>query len=138
MKNYEQYDYIHNSKQRALGEESILIRKNVPPSKIHINTCLQAIVVSATLHKTVSICSLYIPPHDPINKKELNNLIKQLSKPFILIGDFNSHNMIWESKTMNKEAKPLNKSSIATIYASTIRNLRLTLIHPWLFSLSQT
>ena len=57
------------TKEKKLGGVSILIRKNVPQSKININTHLQAIAVSATLHKTVSIYSLYIPPHDPINKK---------------------------------------------------------------------
>ena len=76
------YDYIHDTGLRALGGVSILIRKNIPQSKINI--CLQA--VSATLHKAASIC-LYIPSHDPINKKELNNL--KLPKPCILMGDFN-------------------------------------------------
>ena len=67
---------------------SILIRKYIPQNKININSHLQAIAVSATLHKTVTICSLYIPPHDHINENELNNLFEQLPKPFILMGDF--------------------------------------------------
>ena len=60
----------------------------------------------------LSVCSLYIPPHDPINEKELlNNLIKQLSKSFILMGDFNSHNfIIWRSKTLNKRDQTLEKN----------------------------
>ena len=52
MKNYEQYDYIHDTGLRASGGVSILIRKN-------------------------------IPPQDPINKEQLNNLINQLPKPYI-------------------------------------------------------
>ena len=71
IKTFEQYDYIHGTGQRASGGVSILIRKDIPQNKISINTHLQAITVSATLHKTVTICSLYIPPHDPINKNEL-------------------------------------------------------------------
>ena len=109
MKNYEHYDYIHDTELRALGGVSLLIRKYVHQSKIDINTCLRAIAVLATLHKTVSICSLYISPHDSINEKELNNLIKQLPKPFILIEDFNSHNIIW-SKTTNKRGKTLENT----------------------------
>ena len=38
MKNYEQYDYIHDTGLRALGGVSILIRKNIPQSKINIST----------------------------------------------------------------------------------------------------
>ena len=73
IKTFEQYDYIHDNAQRASGGVSILIRKDIPQNKISINTHLQAITVSATLHKTVNICSLYIPPHHPINENELNN-----------------------------------------------------------------
>ena len=33
MKNYEQYDYIHDTGLRASGGVSILIRKNIPPKQ---------------------------------------------------------------------------------------------------------
>ena len=88
IKTFEQYDYIHDTGQRASVGVSILIWKDIPKNKININTYLQAIAVSATLHKTITICSLYILPHNPINENELNNLIEQLPKPFILMGDF--------------------------------------------------
>ena len=52
MKNFE-HDYIHDTGVGALGGVSILIRKNVPQSKINTNTHLHEIAVSATLHKTV-------------------------------------------------------------------------------------
>ena len=107
MKNYEQYDYIHDMGLRALGGVSILIRKNIPQSKISPPP-LQAIAISATLHKTTTICSIYIPPQDPINK-ELNNLINQLPKPYILMGDFNSHNILWGSRTTSKRGQTLEK-----------------------------
>ena len=68
IKTFEQYDYIHDTEQRASGGVSILIRKDIFQNKININTRLQAIAISATLHKTVTICSLYIPPHNPINE----------------------------------------------------------------------
>ena len=110
IKTFKQYDYIIDTEQRASGGVSILIRKDIPQNKININTHLQAIAVSATLHKTVTICSLYIPLHDPINENELNNLIEQLPKPFILMGDFNSYNIIWGSKTTNKRDWILGKN----------------------------
>ena len=69
-KTFEQYDYIIDNELRASGGVSILIRKYIPQNKININTHLQAIAVLATLHKTVTICSLYIPPYDPINENE--------------------------------------------------------------------
>ena len=99
----------------ALNNLQWLICHKTKPNqnKININIHLQAIAVSATLLKSVSICSLYIPSHDLINKKELNNLIKQLLNNLSWWGNFNTHN-IWRSKT-TKEARPLKKLSIATI-----------------------
>ena len=85
IKIFEQYDYIHDTRQRASGGVSIRINKDIPQNKININTHLQAITVSATLHKTITICLLYIPPHDHINENELNDLIEQLPQPFILM-----------------------------------------------------
>ena len=112
IKPFEQYDNRIATGQRASGGVSILIRKDFPQNKININTHLQAIAVSATLHKTITIFSLYIPPHDPINENELNNLIEQLPKPFILMADFNSHNIIWGSKTTNKRGQILEKNHL--------------------------
>ena len=109
IKTFEQYDYVDDTRQRASGGVSIQIRKDISQNKININTHLQAIAVSVTIHETVTICSLYIPPPDPINENELNNLIEQLPKPFILMGDFNSHNIIWGSKTTNKRPDPRKK-----------------------------
>ena len=79
IKYSEQYDYRHNTGLRALSRVSLLIKKNVSQSKINTNTCLQAIAISATLHKTVGVCTLYISPHDPINEKTLKRA-KQLYK----------------------------------------------------------
>ena len=64
-KTLEQYDYIHDIKQRVSRRVLILIRKNTLQN--NINTHLQ--VISTTLHETISICSLYIPPHDFIFDK---------------------------------------------------------------------
>ena len=40
IKTFEQYDYIHDTGQRASGRVSILIRKDIPQNKISINTPL--------------------------------------------------------------------------------------------------
>ena len=36
-----------------------------------------------------------MPPYKQINVIELENLTKQLTKPFIFLGDFNSHSNLW-------------------------------------------
>ena len=61
----------------------ILIRNGIPQSKINLNTNLQAIAAKATIHRTINICSVYIPLQDSIQENDLSNLI-QLPKPFII------------------------------------------------------
>ena len=96
--NYKQYHYIHNTGHWVNGGTSILVRNDIPQSQFPIKSKLQAVATQVTLHKTITICSIYIPPHEQINETELKNLIKQLTKPFILLGDFNSHNTLWGSQ----------------------------------------
>ena len=54
---------------------SILIRNDIPQRKINLNINLQAITAKATGHRTINICSLYIPPQDSINENGLKNLM---------------------------------------------------------------
>ena len=63
--------------------------------QISLNTNLQAVAVTLSLHKTITLCSLYIPPSYPLGGNELDQLISQLPSPFILIGDMNAHSTIW-------------------------------------------
>ena len=107
IKNHQSYNFINNTGHRASGGVSILIRNDIPQSKIHLNTQLQAIAVKVTLHRTINICSLYIPPHDAINESEINNILQQLPTPFILLGDFNSHNTIWGCRSTNHKGQTL-------------------------------
>ena len=107
IKNHQSYNFINNTGHRASGGVSILIRNDIPQSKIHLNTQLQAIAVKVTLHRTINICSLYIPPHDAINESEINNILQQLPTPFILLGDFNSHNTMWGCRSTNHKCQTL-------------------------------
>ena len=77
------------------------------------------IAVKVTLHKSINICSIYIPPYDPINESKLNKLIEQIPKPHILLGDFNSHNTVWGCLQTNKKGKDLeniiNSNNLCTL-----------------------
>ena len=95
IRGYTLYNHIHQAGDRASGDASVIINNSVPQSQIPLNTNLQAIAVKATLHKTIHICSLYLPPNDRISIADLEHLIQQLPKPFIIMGDFNSHSNVW-------------------------------------------
>ena len=48
-------------------------------------------------HHNFTVCSLYLPPGDNISLTDLSDLISELRIPFIIVGDFNAHNSIWDS-----------------------------------------
>ena len=87
---YQQYNPIHNKGLKTSGGVSISIENNLPQTKIEVKTDIQAVAERATLHKTLNICSQYIPPHEQIESK-LEDLIRKISKPFILFGDLYWH-----------------------------------------------
>ena len=45
---------------RACGGVSVLVKKYIPHQQITLNTNLQAVAVVLSLHKTITICSIYI------------------------------------------------------------------------------
>ena len=64
MKNYYSYNYIKQHTDRPCGRSSIIVNNNIPHSEIILNTNMLAIVISATLPKTITVCSVYIPPNE--------------------------------------------------------------------------
>lgn len=88
---------------RAIGGVSILIKSCIPHEIIKLKSKLQAVAVRTTLHKTITICSLYIPPKQNVTDRELDSLLGELPSPVLLLGDFNAHSNIWGCKhTDNK------------------------------------
>ena len=61
----------------------------------HPTTSLQAVAISVSLDKEITICSVYIPPNFQLQSQHLDFLLEQLSSPYLLLGDFNGHNILW-------------------------------------------
>ncbi|KFM68610.1 RNA-directed DNA polymerase from mobile element jockey, partial [Stegodyphus mimosarum] len=55
----------------------------------------------------VTVCTIYLPPNEVIDKKELDDLVEQLPNPFIVIGDFNGRNHLWGSGDINFRGKQI-------------------------------
>ena len=105
FKNYTTYSYIYNQGDKASGGTSIVIYSRLSHSQVHLYTPLQAVAVSVPLHKTITICSLYLPPNAKVDQVALNGLIKQLSEPFFLLGDLNGQSPLWGCAKLNERCK---------------------------------
>jgi hypothetical protein len=55
-------------------------------------TNFQAVAVRLSLNKTITLCSIYIPPNYQLQAQEITNVKEQLPAPFLFMGDFNAHN----------------------------------------------
>ena len=105
FKHYNMYNYIATDNQIASGGTSILVKSNVPHRRIDINSNLQAVAVNVTLSKSITICSVYLPPHCNFSKHDLENLLKQLPSPYILLRDFNSQSKLWGCSDTNDKGE---------------------------------
>ena len=95
LKGFNVHNYVHTDCLRPSGGASIFLKSSFPQRKIDLQTELQATAISVTLDREITICSVYIPPSFSLNSQHLDNLLQQLPSPYILLGDFNGHNILW-------------------------------------------
>ena len=129
LNNFASFHHINNRNSKASGGVSIIIHEDVPHRQIPLQTNLQAISNSIILHKTFTICNIYLPPNDNPSFQDLHNLILQLPKPFIILGDFNAHNSIWGSNKNTTRGK-LIESIINTHNLCLLNDNTKTYLHP--------
>lgn len=89
----------------ASGGVAIYLRDSLSFTKINLNTNIEAIAVTCFLPSKISICNIYLPNSYTFTKLELLQLISQLPRPFILLGDFNGHSTLWGSTKLDQRGK---------------------------------
>ncbi|GBN29239.1 hypothetical protein AVEN_151172-1 [Araneus ventricosus] len=66
------------------GGVCILTSNLYPSTPLTLHTSLQAVAVQDHARTLVTVCSVYLPPHDVISQQDLDTLMDQLPTPFIL------------------------------------------------------
>ena len=109
VRGFNLYHKCQETEDRASGGVSILVNENIPKNILKLNTNLQAVAVKVTAHKTITLCSVYLPPRNQLkfNPKDLQDVIDQLPSPFILMGDFNGHHTLWGCEDVNNRGQQL-------------------------------
>lgn len=80
-----------------------MVNNKITQNQIPLENNMQAIALLATLYKTIDICSIYMRPNYNIVQSEVDHLIKQYRKAFILLEDFKCQNEIWEIRETNRK-----------------------------------
>ena len=74
---------------------SVLGRDGIHYSMCKLHTTLKEKAVTISTSKTITICSLYLPPNEYLNIVLLCRLMDQLPTSFVICGDFNGHSVTW-------------------------------------------
>jgi len=94
---------------RASGG-AIYVKTFFPSKQINLKTHLEAIAISIQLNEiNFNVCNLYLPNQTKIELSNIENIIKQLPKPFIILGDFNAHCTMWGSEKTDNRGKIIEK-----------------------------
>ncbi|GBO00705.1 hypothetical protein AVEN_14113-1 [Araneus ventricosus] len=87
------------------GGVCILTSNLYPITPLTLHISLQAVAVQVHNRSLVTVCCVYLPPHDVVSQRDLDNLVDQLPTPFILLGDFNGHSTLWGSDVTNSRGR---------------------------------
>ncbi len=111
LKNYKIFRQDLGTDGNAKGGVLIAIHNTIKSELVQIQTPYQAVAAKIYLDHTriITVCSIYLHHDDVINNLELNNLLQQLHSPFILTGDFNSHNPLWGSRKIDARGREIEK-----------------------------
>ena len=101
IRDFNTYNYIYSEGQRPSDGSSILVHSSYPRREIKLVTNLQAVAVSVTLGKEITICSVCIRPNFHLETEHLDTLLKQLPSSYILVDDFSGQNILWRCKDNN-------------------------------------
>ena len=96
---------------RAHGGAAIIVHKSLQYSPLPVVTDLQAVAVTVLLDKQITICSVYLPSRAAFTNADIRSLLDQLPSPFLLLGDFNSHNPLWGGDILDSEGKVIEDIS---------------------------
>lgn len=67
-------------------------------SPVTLFATLQPVAVTVHLATIqVTLCSLYLQPRELLDEEELSELIGQLPRTFLLLGDVSAHHTLWGS-----------------------------------------
>ena len=82
-----------------------LVTSSTPHRQLNLQTCLQAVAIRVTCHKTITVCSIYLPPSMIFNTSDFYDVLPQLPPPILITGDFNSHSTLWGCTKLDRRGK---------------------------------
>lgn len=105
------YKFPPIRKDRTGGGVLLFIRHSIPSLPLTINSPLETTAAQLVLsNRSITICCLYLPPDFSSSTltPNLDTLISQLPKPFIILADANAHHPSWGSPCSDSKGDCIN------------------------------
>lgn len=129
--NLNTYDILFKNRTyaaHASGGVVIYIKQNTTWNALPLNTDLEAVVRRILLPSGfITICSIYLPNSQTLQLSSLANLINQLPKPYLILGDCNSHSPQWGSNKTDNRGKIIETMTIS--FYTTLNNQPTLIAH---------
>lgn len=106
---YKMYNALQPSNKRR-GGSSILVKNNLEHNLIKIiqTDLFHTVVIQLQTDIGIfNVASIYAPPNNLISAQNFLDLFGELGQSFLLGGDFNSKDPIWESRITNPKGENL-------------------------------
>lgn len=83
-----------------------LVHSDVPYHPLTLTTTLEAVAIRLQIQsKPYTVCNLYLSPTENVTGRQLQDLIAQLPRPFLVLGDFNARHPTWGDDTHNPRGR---------------------------------
>jgi len=109
LKEYSGFSKNRTTANRASGGTSIYVKSNIPAQETQIKSNLETIAITIELKEKFTICNIYLPNLTNVSLSDLEDITKQLPKPYIIVGDFNAHNILWGSNSTDYRGQLIEK-----------------------------
>lgn len=102
-------DYIGKDYHLILGPCStqgrqgagLAVKNGIHYDRIQLITDVQAVAVQVHSPHKLTVASVYLSPNDKDAASKFNNLLAELPKPALILGDLNAHHPAWGSRMTN-------------------------------------
>ena len=104
------YDISHKKVNPCDRGVSLMVDSSLASSVVPLLTDLEATAARVSVGtKVYTFCNLYLSPSKTYSKASIENLLDQLPRPAVMMGDFNAHHPLWGSASSNKLGEDLEE-----------------------------
>ena len=97
------YEIFHKKVNPCDRGVSLMVDSSLASSVVPLHTDLEATAARVSVgNKVYTFCNLYLSPSKQHSKASIENLLDQLPRPAVMMGDYNAHHPLWGSTSSNQ------------------------------------